>query len=113
MIVKKKILFLTGTRADFGKLKSLINITNSSEFFDVHIFITGMHMQKKYGYTSEEIEKCGYKKIFKYINHTSESTMDQTLAKTIEGLSSYIHEMQPELIVIHGDRVEERDDGSM
>ena len=106
MIVKKKILFLTGTRADFGKLKSLINITNSSEFFDVHIFITGMHMQKKYGYTSEEIEKCGYKKIFKYINHTSESTMDQTLAKTIEGLSSYIHEMQPELIVIHGDRVE-------
>jgi UDP-N-acetylglucosamine 2-epimerase (hydrolysing) len=105
-MMKKNILFLSGTRADFGKLKSLINITNSSELFDVHIFITGMHMQQKYGYTSEEIEKCGYKKIFKYINHTSESTMDQTLAKTIEGLSGYIHELKPDLIVIHGDRVE-------
>jgi UDP-N-acetylglucosamine 2-epimerase (hydrolysing) len=103
---KKSILFLTGTRADFGKLKSLINITNFSKLFDVHIFITGMHLQQKYGYTFEEIEKCGYKKIFKYINHTSESTMDQTLAKTIEGLSGYIHEMKPDLIVIHGDRVE-------
>jgi UDP-N-acetylglucosamine 2-epimerase (hydrolysing) len=106
MMEKKSILFLTGTRADFGKLKSLINITNFSKLFDVHIFITGMHLQQKYGYTFEEIEKCGYKKIFKYINHTSESTMDQTLAKTIEGLSGYIHEMKPDLIVIHGDRVE-------
>jgi UDP-N-acetylglucosamine 2-epimerase (hydrolysing) len=32
--------------------------------------------------------------------------MDQTLAKTIEGLSNYIKEIQPDLIVIHGDRVE-------
>ena len=50
---KKRILFLTGTRADFGKLKSLIEITNESEQFDVHIFVTGMHLQSKYVYTVE------------------------------------------------------------
>jgi UDP-N-acetylglucosamine 2-epimerase (hydrolysing) len=102
----KKIVFLTGTRADFGKLKSLIEITQRTEDFEVHIFATGMHMSHKYGYTVAEIEKCGYKNIFKFINHTSEKTMDQTLAKTIEGFSYFIKELRPDLIVIHGDRVE-------
>jgi UDP-N-acetylglucosamine 2-epimerase (hydrolysing) len=104
--MKKKILFLTGTRADFGKLKSLINKTENSIDFATYIFATGMHLQKKYGYTVEEIEKCGYKNIFKFINHTSESTMDQTLAKTIEGFSKHVCELNPDLIVIHGDRIE-------
>jgi UDP-N-acetylglucosamine 2-epimerase (hydrolysing) len=104
--MKKRIVFLTGTRADFGKLKSLIEITSASADFDVHIFVTGMHMQAKYGYTVAEIEKCGYKKIYKYINHTAENSMDHNLAKTIEGLSNYAREFKPDLIVIHGDRVE-------
>jgi UDP-N-acetylglucosamine 2-epimerase (hydrolysing) len=102
----KKIIFLTGTRADFGKLKSLMEVALKSNKFEVYIFATGMHMQKKYGYTVEEIEKCGYRNIFKFINHTSEASMDQTLAKTIEGFSNFIKEIDPDLIVIHGDRVE-------
>ena len=65
---QKKIAFLTGTRADFGKLKSLIEVLHDRDEFEVHIFATGMHMDKKYGYTVHEIEKCGYKNIFKYIN---------------------------------------------
>lgn len=101
----KRILFLTGTRADFGKLKSLIQIT-SNENFDVHIFATGMHLQKKYGETIDEIVKCGFENIHKYENHTSESTMDLTLAKTIKGLSQYIKADRPDMIVVHGDRVE-------
>ena len=35
----KKIVFLTGTRADFGKLKSLMLISQKSEKFKVHIFV--------------------------------------------------------------------------
>lgn len=103
---KKKILFLTGTRADFGKLKSLISIASNSEEFDVHIFATGMHMLHKYGRTVDEIEKCGFKNIYKFINYTSESTMDETLARTIQGFSSYIRELKPDLVVVHGDRAE-------
>jgi UDP-N-acetylglucosamine 2-epimerase (hydrolysing) len=102
----KKILFLTGTRADFGKLKSLIKITSESPNFDVHIFTTGMHLQKEYGYTVNEIEKSGFKNIHKFENHTSEATMDLTLAKTIEGLSGFVKEKKPDLIIVHGDRVE-------
>lgn len=102
----KRILFLTGTRADFGKIKSLIEVCNNSDQFEVDIFVTGMHMHKQYGETVVEIERCGYPRIFKFLNYTSETTMDLTLAKTIDGLSGYIKEYRPDLIIVHGDRVE-------
>ena len=102
----KKIVFLTGTRADFGKIKSLISILEAQPEFEVFVFVTGMHLQEEYGYTLLEIERCGFKNIHTFSNHTHETTMDLTLAKTIEGLSVYAKEIQPDLIVVHGDRVE-------
>lgn len=102
----KKILFLTGTRADFGKIKSLIQILEKHQGFEPLVFVTGMHLQKEYGYTLIEVERCGFSNIHTFENHTHETTMDLTLAKTIEGLSSYVKESNPDMIVIHGDRVE-------
>ena len=102
----KKILFLTGTRADFGKIKSLISTLENNQEFEVFVFVTGMHLQKEYGYTLIEIERCNFKNIHAFQNHTHETTMDLTLAKTIEGFSSYCKIINPDLIVIHGDRVE-------
>jgi UDP-N-acetylglucosamine 2-epimerase (hydrolysing) len=102
----KKLLFLSGTRADFGKLKSLMQICEDSPEFEIHIFATGMHMHHQYGYTVKEIEKSGFKNIYKFINYTSEASMDLTMAKTIEGLSSYVKEEKPDIIIVHGDRVE-------
>ncbi|CAK1932357.1 UDP-N-acetylglucosamine 2-epimerase [Vibrio crassostreae] len=102
----KKIVFLTGTRADFGKLKSLIDKVEQSKEFHPHIFVTGMHMLKKYGFTVQEVEKCGFSNVYKYINQHSEDTMDVVLAKTISGLSDYVKEVEPDMIVVHGDRVE-------
>ncbi len=102
----KKILFLTGTRADFGKIKSLIQILEKKQGFEVFVFVTGMHLQKEYGYTLIEIERCNFKNVHTFENHTHETTMDLTLAKTIEGLSAYVKEIHPDLIIVHGDRVE-------
>ena len=102
----KKIVFLTGTRADFGKLKSLMSISQNSDNFDVHLFVTGMHMNPLYGLTVIEIERAGFKNIYKYINHDSGNHMDRNLAKTIDGFSQYISQINPDLIVVHGDRVE-------
>lgn len=102
----KKILFLTGTRADFGKIKSLISIVDERPNFEVFVFVTGMHLQKEYGYTLIEIERCNFKNVHTFENHTHETTMDLTLAKTIEGLSAYCKKVQPDLIIVHGDRVE-------
>jgi UDP-N-acetylglucosamine 2-epimerase (hydrolysing) len=102
----KKILFLTGTRADFGKIKSLISILEQQSEFEVFVAVTGMHLQEEYGYTLLEIQRCGYKNIHTFHNHTHETTMDLTLAKTIEGLSGYVKKVEPDLILVHGDRVE-------
>jgi UDP-N-acetylglucosamine 2-epimerase (hydrolysing) len=55
--MKKKIFFVTASRADFGKLKSLIKITKKNSNFKVYIIITGMHMIPLYGNTFKEIQK--------------------------------------------------------
>ncbi|WP_395046462.1 UDP-N-acetylglucosamine 2-epimerase, partial [Flavobacterium sp.] len=102
----KKVLFLTGTRADFGKIKSLISILDNDPEFEVFVFVTGMHLQEVYGLTLIEIERCDFKNVHTFENSTHETTMDLTLAKTIEGLSSYCKKVNPDLIVVHGDRVE-------
>jgi UDP-N-acetylglucosamine 2-epimerase (hydrolysing) len=104
--MKKKIAFLTGTRADFGKLKSLIQVLRNSDLFEVHIFATGMHMDSKYGFTVHEIEKSGFDNVYKYINHDNGASMDITLSRTIEGFANYVRLINPDMIVVHGDRLE-------
>jgi len=107
-VLPKKILFLTGTRADFGKLQPLIQELDETANFECYIFATGMHTLSRYGYTIEEIENKGFKKIFPYINQIGSinSQMDLTLANTIQGLGRYVRELLPDMIVVHGDRVE-------
>ena len=104
--MKKKLLFLTGTRADFGKLKSLILELQDDINFEVNIFVTGMHLLSKYGNTFNEIKKSKIKNSYLFINQNKNDSMDNILAKTISGLSDYIKENKPDLIVLHGDRLE-------
>ena len=57
-------MILTGTRADYGKIKSVIKRIEKSNDFEVYIYVTGMHLKEKYGSTYLEIEKDGFKNIF-------------------------------------------------
>lgn len=102
----KRIVFLTGTRADFGKLKSLISILYTNSNFEIYVFVTGMHMLSKYGSTHLEVDKSGFKNIFKFINQNEGDSMDKILVKTISGFSDYIKEISPNFIIVHGDRLE-------
>ncbi|MCU1807082.1 UDP-N-acetylglucosamine 2-epimerase [Cytobacillus firmus] len=104
--MKKKVVFLTGTRADYGKIKSLMAKVLESDEYELDIFVTGMHMLSKYGSTYKEIEKDGFKNTFKFVNTKVNQNMDITLSNTIVGFSNYVSELQPDLIVVHGDRVE-------
>ena len=101
-----KVMFLTGTRADFGKLKTLMLKLQDDDRFHVQIFVTGMHMLSKFGSTWDEVRKAGLLNIYKFINQNESDSMDQVLAKTVAGLSDYVKEMKPDMIVVHGDRVE-------
>ena len=101
-----RIVFLTGTRADYGKLKSLIQAVADDGTFEPHIFATGMHMLSKYGSTYKEIQKDGFRNLYMYVNQNATNDMDITLSNTITGFSNYIAEIQPIAIVVHGDRLE-------
>ena len=105
-MIPKKILFLTGTRADFGKMKPLMQVVEEHPAFECNIFITGMHTLQRYGYTAEEVIKSGFKHIYTCMNQHVGDRMEMILASTIKGLSRYIHETRPDMLVIHGDRVE-------
>lgn len=103
---KIKIVFVTGTRADYSKIKSLMHKVEESKQFELYIFVTGMHMSRGFGMTGDEITKAGFKNIFRFINHDRYYQMDKALASTIEGFSKFVNELNPKLIVIHGDRIE-------
>ena len=112
--MSKTILFITGTRADFGKIKPLIQRLDDSDSFERTLFVTGMHTMSRYGYTVVEIYKSlnekllptGSRNIYTFMNQIAGQPMEQILANTINGISSYVHEFVPDMIVVHGDRVE-------
>ena len=104
MILGKKIIFVTSTRADFGKLKSLIKIIKKK--FKVFIVVTGMHLLSKFGNTYIEVEKNFGKKIIKFKNQSQNDSLEMILAKTTSKFSKIVKRIKPDLIVIHGDRVE-------
>jgi UDP-N-acetylglucosamine 2-epimerase (hydrolysing) len=104
---RRKIVFLSGTRADFGKIKSLIRtLLADPPHFEVHIFATGMHMDPKYGFTVREFEKCNFPNVYRFINHSAGDSMDQALGSTILGFGQDLRLIEPDLVVVHGDRCE-------
>ena len=102
----KKIVFLTGTRADFGKLRPLIDMIQFSDKFVSSVFVTGMHTLSKYGSTYVEVQKRGYQNVFVFMNQTHTTDQDTILANTIIGFGNFVKEISPDMIVVHGDRVE-------
>lgn len=102
----KKIVFLTGTRADWGKVKSLIQKVKDSPLFEYKIFICGMHLLELYGSTYNEILKDGFNEVFLSQPYKNHEKMDLALSEAIEHFSLFIKEYQPDMIVIHGDRLE-------
>ena len=53
----KKIAIISGTRADYGLLKPLLNNIYKDKFFNPFLLVTGSHMEEKYGYTYKLIKK--------------------------------------------------------
>ena len=102
----KKIIFVTATRADYGKLKSIIFSIQKLKNFNTHIFVTGMHNLTTYGNTHVEIIKDQVKNIKIFKNQTISEDGDKIFSKTILGFSKYIKKIRPDLVMIHGDRME-------
>lgn len=102
----KKVMFITGTRADYGKLKYLMKAVEADDNFENYIFVCGMHLLPQYGNTYNGIINDGYKNVHiaRGINYTAD--MGINLGNTINYLSGYVHDVKPDMIVVHGDRID-------
>lgn len=102
----RKILFITGTRADYGKIKALIKSVEESDDLEAFIFVSGMHMIEKYGNTYREIIKDGYRNIYTDFTQANTGIMSYDLGNVICNLTGYVRQTKPDMIVVHGDRID-------
>lgn len=102
----KTVAFLTGTRADFGKLTSLISALEAKSGFVPKIFVTGMHLEQKFGETWREVSRAHSCEIEFFANSGETDSLAMVLGKTVVGFSEYISKHQPDLVIVHGDRTE-------
>lgn len=106
MSKKKKIIFVTSTRADYGKLKTIIIKLQRNRNLITRVFVTGMHNMDSYGKTIGEIKKDKIKNLSVFVNQGPSSTMNRMLINTIRGFSDYLEKEKPDIVILHGDRVE-------
>ena len=102
---KQTLAFVTGTRADYGKLEPLAKAAADAGY-SIHFFVTGMHMMGKYGQTVYEVRRFQNAQRYEYINQADGDPHDLVLAKTVLGFSDWVKEWQPDLVIVHGDRIE-------
>lgn len=101
----KKLIFITGTRADYGKLEPLA-LAALEEGHEIHFFVTGMHLIERYGLTNIEVARQKKFKRREFHNQSEGDSQDQILANTMTGFADYVKKESPDLVLIHGDRVE-------
>lgn len=103
----KNVMFLSGTRADYGKLKPLIRTLQEDSHYNVGIFVTGMHLLDRYGKTWHQIiEDFRELSIWPFPNQVDGDRPDEIFGRTLTGVTDAIHTFRPNLLVIHGDRIE-------
>ncbi len=106
IIIMKKILFITGTRADYGKIKSLLKTVERDPNFELYIFVSGMHLVNKLGSTYREVIKDDYKNVYVDFSQANSGIMSFDLGNVISNLTNYVRRVKPDMIVVHGDRID-------
>ena len=102
----KKILFITGTRADYGKLKPLMLEVEKSDSFEAYIYISGMHLIDLLGNTYNEVLKDGYRNVYVAYGLANTRIASYDLGDVICNLTGYVKKVKPDMIVVHGDRID-------
>jgi UDP-hydrolysing UDP-N-acetyl-D-glucosamine 2-epimerase len=108
-VKKRKICLVTGNRADWGLLKPLASVLRSSDDFILQICATGSHLSPEFGLTFREILDDGFEVLEKPEILLSSDTPDGVCASmglAMIGISTSLQRLQPDLIVLLGDRFE-------
>lgn len=107
--MKRKICVITGTRAEYGLLRWVMEGIHKEETLTLQIIATGMHLSPEFGLTFKNIEKDGFK-IDRKIEMLTSSDTSVGIAKSMGlgliGFADALNDLKPDLIVVLGDRFE-------
>ncbi len=106
--IKKKIILITSSRAEYGLLKNLIKKLSNSQKIKFHLSITGTHMSLNHGYTIKEIleDKIDVNSKIKILINDSTKGIAKAFSQGVVKFSDLFNKQKPDLILILGDRFE-------
>jgi GDP/UDP-N,N'-diacetylbacillosamine 2-epimerase (hydrolysing) len=105
----RKICVITGTRAEYGLLRWVMQGIKDDPVLTLQVIATGMHLSPEFGLTYREIEKDGFQIDRKVEMLTSSDTpvgIAKSMGLGLIGFADALNELRPDLIVALGDRFE-------
>ena len=106
-ISRRKIIYLSGTRADFGLIKtSLVLLAKTA---DLSIAVTGMHLEPCFGHTIDDIRASGFRICGEVpVNVTTRTafSMSAGIGECLIGMTALLQREQPDILLLLGDRGE-------
>ncbi len=107
--MSRKICVITGTRAEYGLLRWVMQGIKDDPELTLQIIATGMHLSPEFGLTYRDIEQDGFQ-IDRKVEMLTSSDTSVGIAKSMGlgliGFADALHELKPDLIVVLGDRFE-------
>ncbi|MER2009972.1 MAG: UDP-N-acetylglucosamine 2-epimerase, partial [Psychrobacillus sp.] len=104
-----KACIITATRAEYGLLKPLIDIINESIEYQLQLLVTGTHLSAEFGMTWKNIEADGYRidaKVEMLLSSDTPVGVSKSLGLMCTGFADAFQTLQPDFIIILGDRYE-------
>lgn len=103
----KKLSIVTGSRAEYGLLKKVIKLISDERSLDLSLLVTGSHLEKKFGFTVDEIVKDQFKIDKRIKIHVNKSeNINTTISRAIKLISESLSEIKPDFLILLGDRYE-------
>ena len=104
-----KVCVVTGTRAEYGLLRSLLIKLNGHDSIDLQLVVTGSHLSEQFGNTQKEIQEDGFLEYIKLpipIEDDSKEGMAFSTGVALQKFAELFSEQKPDLLVVLGDRFE-------
>ena len=105
----RKICVVTGTRAEYGLLRWVIQGIKDSHLLDLQLIVTGMHLSPEFGLTVHDIEADGLhidRKVEMLLSSDTAAGLTKSMGLGMIGFADAFHELKPDLLLVLGDRYE-------
>jgi GDP/UDP-N,N'-diacetylbacillosamine 2-epimerase (hydrolysing) len=107
--VTRKICIVTGTRAEYGLLRSVIIGVGQTEGLQLQLVATGAHLSPEHGLTCREIEADGIPlaaRVEMLVSADTPTGIARSMGLGLIGFGDAFDRLRPDLIVLLGDRYE-------